>query len=701
MPAILPALIFLGGGALIPLFKGRIRQVYIMAVAVLGVIDVFLLKTQISWVTTFVGFRVTLLHVDRISLMVGYIFVIIAFFAILYTLHVEETWHHLLTFGYVGSSLGAVFAGDLLSLYAFWEVMAVVSVGLVLLNRQTAAREAGYRYLLMHIIGGAVFIGGIFVHYMQTGSLAIEPLASGWAFWLVLFGVGMNCGFVLLHTWLPDAYPKALFTGSVFLSVFTTKTAVYALIRLAPGWDFVAYMGAAMAVFGVTMALIQSNPRKLLSYHIVSQVGYMVAAIGLGGALGIDGGIFHLFNHILYKALLFMTIGVVIYRTGVDDLSKLGGVARKMPITTAAAIIAALSIAGAPGFNGFISKALIFQAAEANVTIELLLELAAVGTFLSFFKFIYFGFIRPNKANELKATEAPLHMQVAMGGTAALCVAIGVAPQLFVPILPFALPAAETTFYTLPRVLGVLQIMVVSALLYFLVALKVFSPHERRTYDFDWFYMQAGRGLQQVAEGVSWTNNAVEAATAKIVPALMSLKKPFNKMNDLLSRALFAVFVDMWLYKPVTLPVREVDEGGEADKIVEASVEKVATIGEKVSTGVEKVDRKVIDHVIDDLARLGEKTSVQVGKIDFNIIDKAIDGLALIGERVGKLANLFDNKVVDGAVNAVGWVANKLAVKLRPTQTGDVQTYGLVMIAGALFLMVFFALVFYGIINFA
>ena len=670
MPAILPALIFLGGSVLIPVLSGRVRQVYLLALGLFGMANVFMLKMQTSWMAEYMGFKVIFLHADRISLYVGYIFVFIGFLAILYSIHVNETWHQMLALWYVGASLGAVFSGDLLSFYLWWEIMAVASAGLIFLKNSDASRRAGYRYLLMHLIGGAILIGGIFLHFMNTGSLLIEPMAGGWAFNLVLIGVGMNAAFVLLHTWLPDAYPSAPITASVFMSVYTTKTAVYALIRLAPGWDFVAYMGAAMAVFGVTMALIQSNPRKLLSYHIISQVGYMVAAIGLGGAIGIDGGIMHLFNHILYKALLFMTIGAVIYRTGKDNLTEMGGVARLMPFTTAAAIIASLSIAGAPLFNGFISKALIFQAAESNVIIELMLELAAVGTFLSFFKFTYFGFLRPNKDNA-HVKEAPLHMTLAMGGAAVLCVAIGVAPQLFVPLLPFALTAAETSFYIFPRVIGTLQIMVVSGILFF-GAIKVFSPHRRETFDFDWLYGQAGRGLQQVAAAFSWTNNTAERGTQYVAPALLALRQPIAKVNALLTRLLFALSVDIWLFRPVTPSVTEAEEKKNTDS----------------------------DKYNEDIATAGEISHFE-GGTGLKLVDAAIGQVAKIGDYLSHFSGAFDRIVIDGFVNGIAWVTAQAGRRLRPIQTGDVQNYGMVMVGGAFVIMMFVAMAFYGVFRLA
>ncbi len=667
MPAILPALIFLVGSLPVPFLRGGVRQAYLILIATLGVLNVFMLKTQTTWVTKWLGFEVTFLHADRISLFVAYIFVIIGFFAILYTMKVDNTWHHMSALWYVGSSMGAVFSGDLLTLYLWWELMAVASAGLIFINDNEKSLQAAYRYLLMHIIGGAVFVGGIFVHYMNTGSLAIGPMEAGWAFALVLFGVGMNAAFVLVHTWLPDAYPSAKFTGSVFLSVFTTKTAVYALVRLAPGWDFVAYMGAAMAVFGVTLALIQSNPRKLLSYHIVSQVGYMVAAIGLGGALGINGGLMHLFNHILYKALLFMTIGAVIYRTGLENLTEMGGVMRKMPITTIAAIVAALSIAGAPGFNGFISKSLIFTAAEANITIELLLELAAVGTFMSFYKFIYFGFIRSNKEVEARVTEAPIHMTIAMAGTAFLCFAIGVAPSLFTPYLPFALTAEQSEFLNWGRIAGTLQIMVVSGVLYF-GFLKVFAPHKRRTFDFDWLYAQAGRGLQVLAEGFSRVNNAFETGTGYLTPAFMSLRRPIAKVNAVTSRLFFAIFVDIWLFRPIT-PAVAPPEGQNKS---EPEHEFLQTSGE-------------IDHI--------------EGGSGLRFFDYLVGLVARIGEGLSHFSAEFDRRVIDGIVNGLAWLTLRAGSALRPIQTGDVQSYGVVMVGGAFVIVVFVVMVFYGAIR--
>lgn len=674
MPLILPAFIYLFG--LIPLFwlKAKVRQVYLIALTLLGLIYVFTLKPQTAYQTTFLDFKVTLFHADRLSLFMGYIFVLTAFLGVLYTIHVDNKWHWLAALGYIGSSLGAVFAGDFLTFYLFWELMAITSVGLVFLNEKEESKQAGYRYLLMHFIGGAVLFGGIMLNYMNTGSLAIAPMKSGLAFDLVLFGVGMNAGFLLLHTWLPDAYPRAPFTGTIFMSVYTTKTAVYALARLAPGWDFVAYMGAAMAVFGATMALIQGWGRKLLSYHIISQVGYMVAAIGLGGAIGIDGAFFHLFNNLLYKTLLFMGIGAVIYRTGLEDLPDLGGTFKKMPITTVTTTIAALSIAGTPLFNGFASKTMIFAAAHGNETIDLLLELAAVGTFLSFLKFTYFGFLRPNKKLENKLQEAPLHMLIPMVIIALLCLGIGLAPSLFARLLPFSLPASELNLYTFEKIIGIVQLMLVAGIIFF-AANKVFEPHKRITFDFDWFYIQAGKGLQYVAEGFNWLNNAFELATSKIVPAIMSLRPSVSKLNELASRLLFAFFVDIWLFKPVT-----------------PSVAQLLAEQELKAKGQQP-------HIIENIASLGEKVSLTIGRFDINVVDRLVGGVAVLGEKISHFFGWFDLKFVDGVVNGVAWLTKRAGKELRPVQTGYVQNYGLAMVVGALTALIVFGLMFYGILQ--
>ncbi|OGS50813.1 MAG: hypothetical protein A3K65_08495, partial [Euryarchaeota archaeon RBG_16_68_12] len=407
-----PFLIFLIGIPIVVVLKGRARQVALVATAGVALVDVLFMPQGTSWNLPFMGSELVLLNADRLSLFTGYIFAIITFLAVLYaSVFAKKPRLHAYALMYAATSMGAVFAGDWITLLIFWELMAVTSTLLIWENKGEAI-GAGYRYLLFHGFGGGMLAAGIALTFLETGSLLLGAPMSGWSQFFLAVGIGVNAAFIPLHTWLPDAYPKAHVAASVFLSVYTTKTAVYAFARVfmaqtapVPAFEAVAFMGAIMAVYGVTFAVFQNNMRKLLSYHIVSQVGYMIAGVGLAGALGtateagvlgLDGGMAHVFNNILYKPLLFMTIGVVIWRTGQQTMDKLGGLWKKMPVTAIAFWVAAFSISGVPLFNGFVSKGMVITAAEEHsLILWILLEAASFGTFLSFLKLGWFTFMRP------------------------------------------------------------------------------------------------------------------------------------------------------------------------------------------------------------------------------------------------------------------------------------------------------------------
>lgn len=487
-----PAFLFLLGALLIPFLKGKLKQLYLLFIPAVAFIDLLHLAPGTSWVYPFLQYELVFLRVDRLSLVIGSIFVVIGFLAMLYSLHVKEDGEHVAAFLYMGSSLGAVFAGDFFSLFVFWEIMAVTSVFLIWARKEKESLDAGFRYVFMHIFGGCCLFAGILIHVVSEGSILMVPLNSGWAYFFILIGFGLNAAFLPLHTWLPDAYPQGTVTGSIFLSVFTTKTGVYVLARCFPGAEILAYMGGAMAVFGVVFALLQNDTRKLLSYHIISQVGYMVAGIGVGTPLGINGGIAHLLNNVLYKTLLFMCMGSVIYTTGKRKLTELGGLARWIPVTFLTCLIASLSISGAPGFNGFVSKGMVISSAsEAHKPVlELMLILASVGTFLSFTKLCHFTFFAGNR--EIKVREAPLNMQLAMMAIAFLCILIGVYPDTlfhFLPNTPLLYHA-----YTPSHIVGVIQLFLTAGLV-FMLARQAFSPHNWLVLDFDYFYRMGFRWI--------------------------------------------------------------------------------------------------------------------------------------------------------------------------------------------------------------
>jgi multicomponent Na+:H+ antiporter subunit D len=487
-----PGIIFLLGALLIPLIRPRVlKQVYLLLIAVITFADILLLKPGTSWVYKFLEYELIFARVDRLSLCVGYVFVIIGFLAILYALHVKEDGQHVAAFMYVGSSLGVVFAGDLFTIFFFWEIMAATSVFLIWYSRSKESLGAGYRYLLVHILGGCCLLAGIIIHVSATGSITVGPSGGGLAYWLMMLGFGLNAAFIPLHTWLPDSYPRGTLTGSVFMCVYTTKTGVYVLARYFSNVEFVAYMGVIMCVYGVIMALMQNDARKLLSYHIISQVGYMVAGVGIGTELAINGSIAHVFNHILYKGLLFMCMGSVILMTGKRKLSELGGLAKYMPVTCVCCIIASLSISGAPGFNGYVSKGMVILAAvvEHNPFLEQMMLLAAVGTFLSFVKLCYYTFFAENK--EIKAKESPWNMQIAMILTAFSCVLIGVYPKVLYHVLPYPV---DYHAYTPDHIMGIVQLFLFSGLV-FMLAKKYFDPHKALILDVDYFYRMVARAI--------------------------------------------------------------------------------------------------------------------------------------------------------------------------------------------------------------
>ncbi len=517
-----PGFIFLLGAFLIPLFRGGLKKAYLLLVPVIAFIDILQLKHGTSWVYHFLNYNLILLKVDRLSLVVAYIFVIIAFLGLLYALHVEDDGQHIAAFLYVGSSLGVVFSGDFFSLYAFWEIMAVASVFLIWYRRDKQALDAGFRYIIMHLLGGCCLLAGIAIHVANTGSLDVGQIERGLAWLLILIGFGLNTAFIFIHTWLPDAYPEGTITGSVFMCVYTTKTGVYVLARCFAGTELVAYMGGIMAVYGVIFALMQNDVRRLLSYHIISQVGYMVAGVGIGTELAVNGGIAHVFNHILYKGLLFMCMGSVIYMTGKRKLTQLGGLAKYMPITCITCIIASLSIAGAPGFNGFVSKGMVMlAAAEEHMTIlYLLLLLGAVGTFLSFVKLCYFAFFAPNE--EIETKEAPINMQLAMILTAFLCVFIGVYPKVLFHVLPYY-PLHYHAFAP-AHVIGIIQLFMLSGLVFMLFK-EHFAPHEGIVLDFDYFYRMAGRGLVKFCFFLNDVRTAIQAGMSDLVTSIIALSK--------------------------------------------------------------------------------------------------------------------------------------------------------------------------------
>ncbi|HLE16657.1 MAG TPA: Na(+)/H(+) antiporter subunit D, partial [Syntrophales bacterium] len=483
-----PALFFFLGGLLLPLFKGKFKKAFILLIPILSIISVTLTSYGSYGQYHFLDITGLFGRVDKLSMVFAWVFVIMAFLGALYALHREEDGHHIAGFFYVGGSLGAIFAGDYLTLFIFWEIMAFSSVFLIWYRKEKRSIEAGFRYLLVHVFGGLCFFTGMMLHYHQMGSLAfvsILPADASWPQYLILAGFALNAAVLPLHAWLPDAYPEATVEGAVFLCAFTTKTAVYVLARGFAGFEILALLGTAMTVFGVCYAVIENDIRRVLAYHIISQVGYMVAGVGIGTNLAINGATAHAFAHILYKALLFMGAGSVLYMTGTTKMNRLGGLYKYMPLTMIFYVVGAVSISGFPLFSGFVSKSMVVAGAheQGRLWLVSLMNLAGIGTFLSVgLKVTYFTFF--SKEAPIEAKESPKNMLWAMGLTALLCFIIGVFPRVLYVLLPFPV---EYHPYNLPHLSEALQILSFTGLVFFLMVKKL-APEAKLNLDVDYFY---------------------------------------------------------------------------------------------------------------------------------------------------------------------------------------------------------------------
>jgi len=527
-----PAVILLLGGVLLPLLPAKLRPAWLVLVPVLTFARIVTLAKGTFGVVTFLDFTLTFGRVDALSSVFAYIMGLMCILGTVYGLHVKRAVEHTAAWTYVAGSLGAIFAGDLLTLFLFWELMAVSSVFLIWFRGRKESLGAGYRYLLVHMFGGVVLLAGIILHYHGTGSLAFELFnvqSPDLAAWLIVIGFILNAAVPPLHAWLPDAYGEATFNGSVFLCAFTTKTAVYALIRGFAGLDILVILGVIMALYGVVYAVLENDSRRLLAYHIISQVGYMVAAVGLGTQLAINGAVAHAFAHILYKGLLFMGCGSVLYMTGKSKFTELGGLYQKMPWTFFFTLIGGLSISAFPLFSGFVSKSMIVQAGfdDHKLWVGFLLLLASAGTFLhtglKVPYFIWFGKNHCSKETWERAAEPPWNMNLAMAVTAFLCVFIGCYTPYLYRLLPYPVDFVPYTSY---HVSETLQILLFTALGFFLL-IKKLEPEAKISLDLDWPYRKGGRAFLWLAEKpVQWIDTAVGEIyrVAGLVPLMVSAR---------------------------------------------------------------------------------------------------------------------------------------------------------------------------------
>ena len=358
------------------------RLVLMLAVPLASCAMLLQLPTELSVNLVLMDLQLEPLRVDRLSRLFGILFHIGAFIGIVFSLHTRDRTQHVAALAYAGSALGAVFAGDLLTLFVFWELLAVSSVFLIFASRTERSYGAGMRYLVIQVISGVLLLAGALMLYGQSGALRFEHIGlNGFASVLIFIAFGIKCAFPLLHNWLTDAYPEATPTGTVFLSAFTTKVAVYALARGFAGTELLVYIGAVMTCFPIFYAVIENDLRRVLAYSMINQIGFMVVGIGLGTALALNGAIAHAFNDVIFKGLLMMSMGAVLHMTGRMNGSDLGGLYKSMPVTTTFCIIGAASISAFPLFSGFVSKSMVMVAVleEGHPVVWLALLFASAG----------------------------------------------------------------------------------------------------------------------------------------------------------------------------------------------------------------------------------------------------------------------------------------------------------------------------------
>ncbi|WP_271274111.1 Na(+)/H(+) antiporter subunit D [Aliamphritea hakodatensis] len=495
MNSVIPFLPLLLGALAAIFLRGWLRNLIMIVAPILGAINLMGMDHGVFWSLEFMGYALEPVKVDKLSLMFGYLFHLASLIAVIYALHVKDTVQHVAGLAYAASAVGAVFAGDLLTLFIFWELLALTSVFLIWARRTDRAYSSGIRYLIIQVLSGVLLLVGLLIFAQVNNSLLFtqiglqhEGIAQIGA-WLIFFGFGIKCAFPFMHNWLTDSYPEATPSGTIFLASFTTKVAVYAFARGFPGEEILVWIGVTMACFPIFFAVIENDLRRVLAYSLINQIGFMIVGIGIGTAIALNGAVAHAFNDVIFKGLLMMTMGAVLHMTGKINGSELGGLYKSMPKTTVLCIVGAASISAFPLFSGFVSKSMIMAAAvaEGYDVVWLLLLFAAAGVFHhAGIKIPYFAFFAHDSG--IRTTEPPKNMLVAMTLAAVACVVLGTFPaQTVYALLPW-----EHSYqpYDVTHVLTQLQLLFFSALAFVWLNMKNMYPPElpSTNLDADWFY---------------------------------------------------------------------------------------------------------------------------------------------------------------------------------------------------------------------
>ncbi|MEP3233410.1 MAG: Na(+)/H(+) antiporter subunit D [Hyphomicrobiales bacterium] len=495
-----PGLILILIGLLLPLLKDTWRSIALVLGPLLVLVSVWSLPDGNVVKASYLGYELVLVRADELSRLFATVFSLMAAAGGLYAISQSKTRELSAAFVYAGSAISVVFAGDLITVFIFWEIMAIAST-IVVWSGGAGAKAAGQRYAVVHFLGGVLLMAGIAGEVATTGSIAFDVMeANSWSRWLILGGFLINAGAPPFSAWLPDAYPEASWSGTVFLSAFTTKTAVYVLMRTFPGTEILIYIGLYMVFYGIVYAILENDMRRILAYSIINQVGFMIVGIGIGSEMSLNGAAAHAFVHIIYKALLLMSAGAVLYQTGKHKCTDLGGLFRTMPITMICGTIGALAISAFPFTSGFVAKSVISQgAADAHLGfVWYLLAAASAGVFLhAGIKFPWFVFFQ--KDSGMRPSEPPKTMLWSMVLLSAACILIGVFPDMLYSLLPHQVDYVP---YTGAHIVFQLQLLLFSGLAFF-VLLPMLKRTLTITLDFDWFYRSFGKAVARIFDGVT------------------------------------------------------------------------------------------------------------------------------------------------------------------------------------------------------
>jgi multicomponent Na+:H+ antiporter subunit D len=514
-----PGLLLIFSGLLIPFIHGFKRTLFILIIPCLSLLSVWSMPFGSDCSIQYLDYELILINLDSLSRLFITVFAIAVFTAGLFCCKQASSTELSAAYVYAGGAMSVVLAGDLISLFIFWELMALASTLVIWSAQNEKSYKAGMRYISIHLLGGVILMCGIASYVYETNSIAFTHMQlNSISTWLILCGFLLNAGAPPLTAWLADAYPEASYSGMVFLSAFTTKTAVYVLLRGFPGTELLIYIGLFMIFYGIIYALLENDIRRILAYSIINQVGFMVCGIGIGTEMALNGTAAHAFTHIIYKALLLMSAGSVLYMTGKRKCTELGGLVQSMPLTAICGIVGALAISSFPLTSGFISKSMITQASidEHVLWIWLLLQAASAGVFLhAGIKFPWFVFFQ--KDSGLRPTDPPINMKISMVFFAVICILIGIFPNILYNILPYNVNYQP---YTITHTITQLQLLLFSGLAFFIML-----PLMKRTLtislDFDWFYRRLAPILAKIV--VNYLLNAQQLVNKFLISLKSSL----------------------------------------------------------------------------------------------------------------------------------------------------------------------------------